>query len=385
MNVNENNNTELTTFIELLSGYTYKYYVAKSKKDIKMFCFCNQKEDVTNKISCIENDELFMIKPNNNTKCTTFNTLNQNLQRIYCIIINKLTGRPLFYVRRQIRYDTEQKTNLYPKLKSLQFDKNIKITQTPWGRHYVLFFFKTWMFFAVGTQQEGIYTFCKENNVVLYEHLYDKLDKLNKDFAHFIIIIDGRQKDIFVYPNLDRHLIYQEASELYTLRSVIDNVHEDFEKQMPLAISTFDDLVVYMKDINDCNTNAGKLCIKGITIELESPIKQTTLVWNTEMYDMLLTLFPYNLGINAIYLKLYQNDQLNGLLQLVSSWGTSGTTIIKRINASITNMSHEILDIYHKTRNQNNSELYGLLPRTYKKLLYILHNAYIQQKINKEV
>ena len=43
-------------------------------------------------------------------------------------------------------------------------------------------------------------------------------------------------------------------------------------------------------------------------------------------------------------------------------------------------MSREILDIYHMTRNKNNSELYNILPNNYKKLLYQLHSDYILQK-----
>jgi hypothetical protein len=47
-------------------------------------------------------------------------------------------------------------------------------------------------------------------------------------------------------------------------------------------------------------------------------------------------------------------------------------------------MSREILDIYHMTRKKKNSELYILLPQSYRQILYQLHSTYIDQKNNIE-
>jgi hypothetical protein len=43
-------------------------------------------------------------------------------------------------------------------------------------------------------------------------------------------------------------------------------------------------------------------------------------------------------------------------------------------------MSREILDIYHMTRKKKNSELYTLLPHSYRQIMYQLHSDYIDQK-----
>ena len=51
--------------------------------------------------------------------------------------------------------------------------------------------------------------------------------------------------------------------------------------------------------------------------------------------------------------------------------------IDNRINNAFNTLSKELLDIYHLTRNKKNSNLYGSLPSSYKKMLYILHKTYM--------
>jgi hypothetical protein len=88
-------------------------------------------------------------------------------------------------------------------------------------------------------------------------------------------------------------------------------------------------------------------------------------------------MIPKGLNLNEIYLQLYQNNKLTDILQYIND---TSTDIIKRINTSMGTLSREILDIYHMTRNQNNSTLYNLLPPSYRKILYYIHRTYIEQK-----
>jgi hypothetical protein len=44
-------------------------------------------------------------------------------------------------------------------------------------------------------------------------------------------------------------------------------------------------------------------------------------------------------------------------------------------------LSREILDIYHMTRKKKNSDLYSILPQSYRQILYQLHSNYISQKL----
>ena len=55
---------------------------------------------------------------------------------------------------------------------------------------------------------------------------------------------------------------------------------------------------------------------------------------------------------------------------------------INRINNSIRTLSKEILNIYHFTRNKQNSVLYNILSNNYKTILYDIHKIFIYFRKN---
>ena len=77
------------------------------------------------------------------------------------------------------------------------------------------------------------------------------------------------------------------------------------------------------------------------------------------------------------YLQLYQNNKLGDVLLYLHKYPAD---VIRRINMSIKILSKELLNIYHLTRKKQNSDLYEILPQSYKKSLYDLHKIYVDQK-----
>lgn len=52
--------------------------------------------------------------------------------------------------------------------------------------------------------------------------------------------------------------------------------------------------------------------------------------------------------------------------------------IVTTISSSLKNLSQELLNAYHMTRNHKNEELYNLLPSSYKTVIYDLHGIYMK-------
>ena len=80
-----------------------------------------------------------------------------------------------------------------------------------------------------------------------------------------------------------------------------------------------------------------------------------------------------------LHLTLYQNGKLYETLPYIS---VHHKDIRRRISETFRVMSKELLNIYHCTRNRQNSELYGLLPKEYKDALFSIHRIYIRHKQN---
>jgi hypothetical protein len=68
--------------------------------------------------------------------------------------------------------------------------------------------------------------------------------------------------------------------------------------------------------------------------------------------------------------------------RFISLVDESQTDIVKRINISITTLSHELLDIYHSTRNKQNEKIYLSLPESYLTIIDKLHVIYKNMKKN---
>jgi hypothetical protein len=145
-------------------------------------------------------------------------------------------------------------------------------------------------------------------------------------------------------------------------------------------MSCIDELNVRLEELDNKNIKARKLLYRGFIVKISVDNFEDILIsYNTATYNRLLSMIPSGMTFNEVHLKLYQNDQLNHFLQYVTD---TYTDVVKRINVSMSTMSREILDIYHMTRKKKNSELYNLLPQSYRQTLYQLHSDYIAQKNN---
>ena len=90
-------------------------------------------------------------------------------------------------------------------------------------------------------------------------------------------------------------------------------------------------------------------------------------------------MMPYYSNINKCFIDLYKNDNLCFIINYMSQYTSE---IINRVNSSIKTLSKEILNIYHFTRNKENSELYNILSNNYKTILFDIHKIFIYFRKN---
>ena len=125
--------------------------------------------------------------------------------------------------------------------------------------------------------------------------------------------------------------------------------------------------------MNETNIQNRKITIRGLILIKDGKRYK----YETELYKKLKEIRGNNKNTNQVYLELYQKEQLSEYLQYVSPYSQ---LIINRISISIKTISREILNLYHATRNKQNTELYNKLPELYKKILYKIHGIFIESK-----
>ncbi len=239
------------------------------------------------------------------------------------------------------------------------------------GTYFVLFYHKDdWYFLA----NNLVNKLTIDNSYVLYESIASHLSKLDKNLSHHIVLVDFRLKQIITYPSEENNFIVHIKSVMKYDPFTNVNVTYDFMMvNKRIYISSMDELTMYLEEIDMINVKHKKLLERGIIMKCGS----VYINYDTATYKRIINQIPKGLSKHETYLKLYQIDKLNMVLPYISD---SHADIVKRINLSMSTMSREILDIYHMTRNQHNSILYDLLPQSYRKILYNLHNDYILQK-----
>lgn len=117
-----------------------------------------------------------------------------------------------------------------------------------------------------------------------------------------------------------------------------------------------------------------KLTFVGYLVKEENKLYEV----KSELYLKLNKMKPKLKNTYAQYLKLYQKNNLKEFIQYISEYEFE---TINRINQSIRILTNEILTIYFMTRRNNNTnkELYYLLPKNYKSVIYDIHGIYVNK------
>lgn len=291
--------------------------------------------------------------------------LDNVLRNMRWILFDK-NYNPILYVQKPM------KKKLYDLLKYKHLDfsniKNFKIQLNHIGKYTTIFNHNNIWYFIY---DDDVKPLTLKNHSILYELIEIDLHKLNPQYSYEFIMVDNRLNTLVKSP-FQNHLILLNIKNNFESIPIQDE-YSKIRISKDIHISSMDEFKFYLEEI-DYN-NATRLNFKGIIISYNNILIST----NTKTYDYVLDMIPKSLTPDQTHFYLYQKDKLNQFISLVDD---SQTDIVKRINISITTISHELLDIYHSTRNKQNSNLYSTLTKTYINIINKLHSIYKKMKKN---
>jgi hypothetical protein len=209
-------------------------------------------------------------------------------------------------------------------------------------------------------------------------------DELNKDYCYHFVLIHHKNKNIVTYSKLNRD--YKEIFHILTTEKFsLCEIDLEINDKVPLVTKeNFENISGLLKELNKQNEldkTYQKITLEGYVMRYylgevnKSPF--ITLKLQTPIYDTIMKLKPNNSNIYQCFLELYQKDKLNDFLPYFTRYGSE---VIKRVHISMQNLSKEILDLYHSTRNKNNTHIYSFLSEQFKKCLFEIHGIYISNR-----
>lgn len=316
----------------------------------------------------------YKLKETNNT-CIVYSeysdTFNKNSPPTESFIIEKSTLRIIVKYATPILYNNDA-TNFLKKRK-INWE-NIIIEQSYEGHYFVLYYNENkW---NIGSRK------CLNATQFPYKNIFDET-KLNKNYCYHFILVHHKNKNIVDYSKFMNNKEYEKfihvlTTEKYTLNEISDvNLLNN-----SLHFSCLDEVVASLENISSFDQKNNKVSSEGFIIKIYegAPRKSSFIVLKlqTKIYQYIKKFIPFSTNIDQCYLELYQRNKLTELLPYFSDY----VNLIKsRVHNSMKNLSGELLNIYHNTRNKRNREIYKLLPSSFKQLLYDLHGIYLS-KIN---
>ena len=142
-----------------------------------------------------------------------------------------------------------------------------------------------------------------------------------------------------------------------------------------LKFNTYEDLEdLHYKNINFAERNK-KLNNAGYIIHYND----NKYILINKIYEKINMIIPKYNNINKIMLDLYKNDNLNKIINFLTPYSYD---VLNRINYSMKTLAKEYLNIYHLTRKKSNPLLYDKMSNDNKKILYELHNIFINTRKN---
>lgn len=208
-------------------------------------------------------------------------------------------------------------------------------------------------------------------------------DDLNKNYCYHFVLLHHKNNNLINYECYGKD--YKEIIHILTTEKIsLREIEYEIKNLNYLKYEKFDSLEYLEKELQKISINdfkERKLSVEGYILKIydgelnKSPFRILKL--QTDIYEKLINIKPNNSNRNQCYLELYQKNRLKEYLPFFTNYYDE---IVKRIHLSLQNISKEILNLYHLTRNKKNKEIYEKLPTSYKKILYDVHGIYINIK-----
>lgn len=207
------------------------------------------------------------------------------------------------------------------------------------------------------------------------------LDELNPDYCYHFVLVHHKNKNLVSHKNIDdnyKKLYHVLTTEKYTFKEITTTINDKVNVSPSLKFNSINDMIESLTVLSDNDVKSKKISSEGYVCRYytgevgDSPF--ITFKFQTQIYQTLAQLKPNNSNIYQCYLHLYQTNKLKTYLPYFGK--VNG--IVTTISSSLKNLSQELLNAYHMTRNHKNEELYNLLPSSYKTVIYDLHGIYMK-------
>jgi hypothetical protein len=207
-----------------------------------------------------------------------------------------------------------------------------------------------------------------------------KLDDLNKNYCYHFILLHYKNRNIVDYSRLGKHyknVVLAMTTEKNTFSIIPYEINDKIIYPRIVSFNNLSEVMKDLDDISDGDKNTSHISTEGFIIEYYEDNCLTLLKLQTNIYQYISNMKPNVSNLEAMFLELYQKDQLR---EIIPYFSTHCGETINRINKSMKTITTELLNIYHQTRSHKNESLYDLLPSSYKCALYIIHGQYLQKK-----
>jgi len=319
---------------------------------------------------------------------STNELIDNMIHQLDVCIVDKETLLPIVYKIKNINYDTnsEQNNSHVEQLQQLDYlSNNVKIYNNYSGEYIVLFNNNDkWLILhnndIIDIQSDNSIVVILFNNLLQDKNI--NLQYFDKNNTYHFLLIHYRLNKCIIYPqwgNEFKELVFIKSEQKYTLRDTkIDNIFNNLIKNDRIYLSCWDELVMYLENLNYSNMINKRLSNKGLFMSfIYETNQQININFNTKLYNKIHSYFVSNKNIHQIHLKLYQLNKCNEILPYITN---NYIDIVRRINLSIKTLSREMLNIYFLTRNKQNEKLYEVLPKSYKNILFNMHKIFMKKK-----
>lgn len=216
---------------------------------------------------------------------------------------------------------------------------------------------------------------------------FDANTFFEKDCHYFTVLVDYRNKNIIDYTSTFNDPEYSKIVFIAKRRNgtLVDLpvnpeeiVSNGFILSPQLEYKNVDDLMKQLDAYDKVNTDNKRIIHEGIIVKIYDENCYQVLKLQTDKFVMIKKILPNNSNMWTRFLELYRKNQIKEY----SEYYEVDKNVLKIINTTFLNMVTELIKIYFKTRNNNNPELYNVLPKSYRTALYEIHGMYINKKMN---
>ena len=210
-----------------------------------------------------------------------------------------------------------------------------------------------------------------------------------KDCHYFTVLVDYRNKNIIDYsaefndPKYSKIVFIAKRRNGTLIDIPVDSKQITENGFLVSPVLNYDNVNAMTEQVdayNQINIEGKRIVHEGLIVKIhdQNNVYQV-LKLQTNAFSTMQKILPNNSNIWIRYLELYRKNLMNAY----SEYYELDKNMLKIINTTFLNLVSELIKIYFKTRNGNNSELYNILPGSFHTALYNIHGIYINKKINK--